>query len=73
MPMPKTFEGLRLPAIAARMFLTSGPDLVVEVCRSGLGGAVGAITDVLPAAIPAGADRSRHRDTLRRCTRLPAT
>jgi nitronate monooxygenase len=29
---------LRLPAIAAPMFLTSGPDLVVEVCRSGLVG-----------------------------------
>jgi nitronate monooxygenase len=27
---------LRLPAIAAPMFLTSGPDLVVEACRSGL-------------------------------------
>ena len=29
-------NNLRLPAIAAPMFLTSGPDLVVEVCRSGL-------------------------------------
>lgn len=37
MSLPKTLEGrLRLPAIAAPMFLTSGPDLVVEVCRSGL-------------------------------------
>ena len=27
---------LRLPAIVAPMFLASGPDLVVEVCRSGL-------------------------------------
>ena len=37
MAMPDTFNGkLRLPAIAAPMFLTSGPDLVVEVCRSGL-------------------------------------
>jgi nitronate monooxygenase len=36
-PLPVQFEGrLRLPAIAAPMFLTSGPDLVVEVCRSGL-------------------------------------
>lgn len=35
MTLPKTFEALRLPAIAAPMFLTSGPDLVVEVCRSG--------------------------------------
>lgn len=38
MPLPKIFEGLRLPAIAAPMFLASGPDLVVEVCRSGLVG-----------------------------------
>jgi nitronate monooxygenase len=37
MPLPVQFEGrLKLPAIAAPMFLTSGPDLVVEVCRSGL-------------------------------------
>jgi nitronate monooxygenase len=37
MPLPASLEGrLRLPAIAAPMFLTSGPDLVVEVCRSGL-------------------------------------
>ncbi len=28
-------KGLRLPVIAAPMFLVSGPDLVVEVCRSG--------------------------------------
>lgn len=31
-------SGLRLPAIVAPMFLASGPDLVVEVCRSGLVG-----------------------------------
>lgn len=36
MPLPATFTNLRLPAIAAPMFLASGPDLVVEVCRSGL-------------------------------------
>ena len=37
MAIPAAFNGrLRLPAIAAPMFLTSGPDLVVEVCRSGL-------------------------------------
>lgn len=39
MPMPAAFSGrLRLPAIAAPMFLISGPDLVIEVCRSGLVG-----------------------------------
>ncbi len=38
MTMPPLFAGLRLPAIAAPMFLTSGVDLVVEVSRSGLVG-----------------------------------
>jgi nitronate monooxygenase len=39
MPLPQNLEGrLRLPAIAAPLFLASGPDLVVEVCRSGLVG-----------------------------------
>lgn len=34
--MPQPFDNLRIPAIAAPMFLTSGPDLVVECCRSGV-------------------------------------
>jgi nitronate monooxygenase len=38
MPLPDAFKRLRLPVVAAPMFLTSGPDLVVEVCRSGLVG-----------------------------------
>jgi nitronate monooxygenase len=39
MPLPATFEGrLTVPAIAAPMFLVSGPDLVVEACRSGVVG-----------------------------------
>jgi len=39
MPLPEAFHGrLAIPAIAAPMFLASGPDLVVEVCRSGLVG-----------------------------------
>lgn len=38
MALPDAFGGLRLPAVAAPMFLTSGPDLVVEVCRSGVVG-----------------------------------
>ena len=38
MPLPRTFDGLAIPAIAAPMFLASGPDLVVEVCRSGIVG-----------------------------------
>jgi nitronate monooxygenase len=39
MPLPRVFQGrLRIPAIAAPMFLVSGPDLVVETARSGLVG-----------------------------------
>jgi nitronate monooxygenase len=39
MTMPQQFSGrLRLPAIAAPMFLTSGPDLVVETCLAGVVG-----------------------------------
>ena len=37
MPIPAAFDGrLALPAIAAPMFLVSGPDLVVETCRRGV-------------------------------------
>lgn len=37
MALPETLaKRLRLPAIAAPMFLVSGPDLVVETCRSGV-------------------------------------
>ena len=37
MPLPVQWNGaLSIPAIAAPMFLVSGPDLVVESCRSGL-------------------------------------
>jgi nitronate monooxygenase len=37
MPLPDAFKGrLRVPAIASPMFLVSGPDLVVETCRSGI-------------------------------------
>ena len=39
MPLPPAFEGrLAVPAIAAPMFLVSGPDLVVEACRAGVVG-----------------------------------
>lgn len=39
MAIPAAFAGrLRLPALSAPMFLSSGPDLVVEVSRSGLVG-----------------------------------
>ena len=37
MTIPQTlWANLRLPAIVAPMFLTSGPDLVVECCKAGL-------------------------------------
>jgi nitronate monooxygenase len=37
MSLPRSLQGrLRLPAIAAPMFLCSGPDLVVEACRGGV-------------------------------------
>lgn len=38
MALPRAFETVTIPAIAAPMFLTSGPDLVVETCRAGLVG-----------------------------------
>lgn len=39
MPLPTSFsDRLRLPAIAAPMFLASGPDLVVETCKAGIVG-----------------------------------
>src|SRR5437016_4892334 len=39
MPLPAAFkENLSIPAIAAPMFLVSGPDLVVECCHSGIVG-----------------------------------
>jgi nitronate monooxygenase len=38
MPIPPALAKLRLPALAAPMFLTSGPDLVVECCRAGIMG-----------------------------------
>jgi nitronate monooxygenase len=39
MPVPPGLKGrLRLPAMAAPMFLVSGPELVVQACKSGLVG-----------------------------------
>lgn len=39
MPLPAAFRGrLSLPAVAAPMFLVSGPDLVVETARAGVVG-----------------------------------
>lgn len=39
MPIPDVFRGrMRLPAIAAPMFLVSGPELVIETCKAGVAG-----------------------------------
>ena len=39
MPLPTTFKDrLRLPVVAAPMFLTSGPELVIECCKAGVVG-----------------------------------
>jgi nitronate monooxygenase len=39
MSLPKLFEGrLKLPVVAAPLFLISGPELVIECCKSGIVG-----------------------------------
>lgn len=39
MTVPNAFRGtLRVPVIAAPMFLVSGPDLVIEACKAGVAG-----------------------------------
>ncbi|MFM7780743.1 MAG: nitronate monooxygenase, partial [Alphaproteobacteria bacterium] len=44
MPIPALFQGrIALPVIAAPMFLVSGPDLVVETCKSGVVGSFPAL------------------------------
>ncbi|MBI1173239.1 nitronate monooxygenase [bacterium] len=43
MPIPDRLSPLKLPAIAAPMFLTSGPDLVVETCNAGVVGSFPAL------------------------------
>ncbi len=46
MPLPPQLAGrLRVPAVAAPMFLVSGPDLVVESCRGGILGTFPALNE----------------------------
>jgi nitronate monooxygenase len=46
MPLPSQLAGrLRVPAVAAPMFLVSGPDLVVECCRAGVLGTFPALNE----------------------------
>ncbi|MFT3734928.1 MAG: nitronate monooxygenase [Rhodocyclaceae bacterium] len=41
MPLPACFQGtLRLPAIAAPMFIVSGPELVIACCQAGVAGSL---------------------------------
>ena len=43
MSLPKSLQGLRLPAIAAPMFIASNPKLVIEQCKAGIVGAFPAL------------------------------
>jgi nitronate monooxygenase len=48
-PMPALFAKLRLPVIAAPMFIVSGPDLVIAQCKAGIIGSFPAL-NARPAA-----------------------
>lgn len=50
MPIPASFHGtMRVPAIAAPMFLVSGPELVIASCKAGVAGTFPAL-NARPAA-----------------------
>lgn len=61
MPLPKSFERLSLPAVAAPMFLASGPDLVVETCRAGLVGTFPALNQRTTEGFVTWLDQIRER------------
>ncbi|MGE4372611.1 MAG: NAD(P)H-dependent flavin oxidoreductase [Xanthobacter sp.] len=61
MALPSLFQDLALPAIASPMFLASGPDLVVEVCRSGLVGTFPALNQRSSAGYEAWLEEVRTR------------
>ncbi|SNX72395.1 nitronate monooxygenase [Cereibacter ovatus] len=82
MPIPSALRGrLKAPIIAAPMFLTSGPDLVVETCNAGLLGTFPALNQrssagfrdwlhqirgrLLPDAAPFGVNLIVHRSNPR--------
>jgi nitronate monooxygenase len=52
---------LTIPAIAAPMFLVSGPDLVVETCRSGIMGTFPALNQRTSEGYAAWLDEIRER------------
>ena len=63
MPLSKDSwrEILTIPAIAAPMFLVSGPDLVVEACRSGIMGTFPALNQRTSEGYAAWLDEIRER------------
>src|SRR5271165_1952605 len=54
-------ERLTIPAIAAPMFLVSGPDLVVETCRSGIMGTFPALNQRTSEGYAAWLDEIQER------------
>jgi nitronate monooxygenase len=70
MSVPSPFRGaMRLPAIAAPMFLVSGPALVIETCKAGVAGTFPALNARTPeqldgwlAEIDAALDAARAAD-----------
>ncbi len=43
MPLPQQLSGLRIPAVAAPMFIVSGPELVIAQCKAGIVGSFPAL------------------------------
>ena len=50
MALPQIFEHLRLPAVAAPLFIISNPDLVIAQCKAGIVGSFPAL-NARPAAV----------------------
>lgn len=61
MSLPARFARLKLPAIAAPMFLVSGEDLVVETCRSGVLGTFPALNSRTSKALAGSIERVARR------------
>lgn len=51
MAVPASFRNLRLPVVAAPMFLTSGPDLIVACCEAGVLGTFPALNQRTSAGL----------------------
>ncbi|WP_242397075.1 hypothetical protein [Brevundimonas abyssalis] len=54
-------QSMRLPVIAAPMFLVSGPELVIAACKAGIGGAFPTPNCRTPRIWTAGWTRSQAR------------